>query len=304
MNINDILKERQKWFEWKNIKPIYETINQWKTYLTSQNGKWKINNIKISDTIEINVNIDEKKMQNIEKIAKSLKPWRKGPFKINDLFIDTEWRSYIKWNIIKPHLNLEGKDVLDVGCNNGYYMFRMLEMNPKSITGFDPSALFNLQFDFINYFIKSGINYKLLGVEHVPHYEKKFDTIFCLGVLYHRPDPVTMLKELKAGLKPNSEVILDTLIIEGDDEIALCPVRYQKMKNVYFIPTLKALYNWIEKAKFKEIEFLGKRYTDLTEQRKTDWIEGESLNNFLTEDLSKTVEGYPPPLRVYLKLKN
>jgi len=300
MNINEILKERQKWFEWKNIKPVYERIQKWK----KENGKLNIKNIKLDDIIKISIDESKEKLDKIEEIAKMMKPWRKGPFKINDLLIDTEWKSYIKWNILKPRLNLEGKDVLDVGCNNGYYMFRMLEQNPKSVTGFDPSALFNLQFEFIDTFIKSGINYKLLGVEHIPYYEKKFDTIFCLGVLYHRPDPITMLKELKAGLNPNSEVILDTLIIEGDDETALCPLRYQKMKNVYFIPTLKALYNWIERAKFKEVEFIGKRYTDLEEQRKTEWIEGESLNNFLNEDLSTTVEGYPPPLRVYLKLKN
>jgi len=293
MNINEILKERQKWFEWKNIKPIFKKVTEFEVPSSK---------FKISDIIEIKTN--ENLMPEIEELAKMMKPWRKGPFKINDLFIDTEWRSYIKWNIIKPHLNLENKDVLDVGCNNGYYMFRMLEMKPKSITGFDPSVLFNLQFEFINKFIKSNIEYKLLGVEHIPYYPKKFDTIFCLGVLYHRPDPVTMLKELKAGLNKNGEVILDTLIIEGEDEIALSPVRYQKMKNVYFIPTLKALYNWIEKAKFKEIEFLGQKYTTLEEQRKTDWIEGESLNSFLNEDQTKTVEGYPPPLRVYLKLKN
>ena len=300
MNISEILKERQKWFEWKNIKPVFEKIKQWK----KENSQLKIKNITLSDTIEIELDTDKEVFDQITEIAKMLKPWRKGPFKINNLFIDTEWRSFIKWNILKPHLNLENKDVLDVGCNNGYYMFRMLEHKSESITGFDPSALFNLQFEFINGFIKSDIEYKLLGVEHIPHYGKKFDTIFCLGVLYHRPDPVTMLKELKAGLKPNSEVILDTLIIEGDEEMALCPVRYQQMKNVYFIPTLKALYNWIEKAKFKEVEFIGKRYTDLEEQRKTDWIDGASLDSFLNEDLTKTVEGYPPPLRVYLKLKN
>ncbi len=296
MNINEILKERQKWFEWKNIKPIYLKLKEFK------NEKCKVENVKSDDVIEILT--DEKLTPEIKDLAKMMKPWRKGPFKINDLFIDTEWRSYIKWNIIKPHLNLKNGDVLDVGCNNGYYMFRMLEHTPKSITGFDPSALFKLQFEFINSFIKSSIEYKLLGVEHIPFYGKKFDTIFCLGVLYHRPDPVTMLKELKAGLNPGGEVILDTLIIEGDGETALCPVTYQKMKNVYFIPTLKALYNWIEKAKFKDIEFIGKRYTDLEEQRKTEWIDGASLESFLNEDLSKTAEGYPPPLRVYLKLKN
>jgi len=291
--IDKILKEREKWFEWKNIKPIKQELD---------NLKIEYSSYKIEDIIQISTSKD--KEPQIEKIAKMLKPWRKGPFKINDLFIDSEWRSFIKWNIIKPHLNLENKDVLDVGCNNGYYMFRMLEMNPKSITGFDPSALFNLQFEFINKFIKSKIEYKLLGVEHIPLYNKKFDTIFCMGVLYHRPDPITMLKELKQGLNPNSEVILDTLIIEGEEEIALSPIRYQKMKNVYFIPTLKTLYNWIEKAKFKEIEFLGKKYTKTDEQRKTEWIDGESLNNFLNKDETKTIEGHPPPLRVYLKLKN
>ncbi|GAB6045292.1 tRNA 5-methoxyuridine(34)/uridine 5-oxyacetic acid(34) synthase CmoB [Caminibacter profundus] len=292
MKIENILKERQKWFEWKNIKPIYEEVTKFQ--VTSSE-------FKIDDIIEIKT--DEKLKPEIENIAKMLKPWRKGPFKINDLFIDSEWKSYIKWDHLKPHLNLENKDILDVGCNNGYYMFRMLEMHPKSITGFDPSALFNLQFDFINKFIKSNIEYKLLGVEHIPLFDKKFDVIFCMGVLYHRRDPINMLKELKAGLNRGGEVILDTLIIEGNDDIALCPVRYAKMKNVYFIPTLKALYNWCEKAKFSDIEFIGKRYTSTYEQRKTEWIDGESLDSFLNKDQTKTIEGYDPPLRAYLKLK-
>ena len=294
MNINEILKERQKWFEWKNIKPIYIKLKEFK------NEMLKVKSVKLDDIIEIKTQENPK----ILELAKMLKPWRKGPFKINDIFIDSEWRSYIKWNSLKPHLNLENKDILDVGCNNGYYMFRMLEMNPKSITGFDPSALFNLQFEFINSFIKSEIEYKLLGVEHIPYYEKKFDVIFCMGVLYHRRDPIDMLKELKAGLKNQGEVILDTLIIEGTEEIVLSPMRYAKMKNVYFIPTLKALLNWIERAKFSSVEFIGKRYTTTNEQRKTEWIEGESLESFLNKDQTKTIEGYEPPLRVYLKLKN
>ena len=291
MDINLVLQQRKKWFEWKNIKPLYEKVNSLEI---------KESEYTLGDVIEIKT----PPKKEIEIMAKELKPWRKGPFKINDLFIDSEWKSFIKWNILKPHLNLENKEILDVGCNNGYYMFRMLEMNPKSVVGFDPSALFNLQFNFINKFIKSSIEYKLLGVEHIPYYPKKFDVIFCLGVLYHRSDPINTLKILKQGLNPNSELILDTLIIEGDEEIALSPVRYQKMKNVYFIPTLKTLYNWIEKAKFKEVEYIGKKYTTTNEQRKTNWIEGESLNDFLNEDQTKTVEGYPPPLRVYLKLKN
>jgi len=291
MNIQEILNERKKWFEWKNIKPIKEALD---------NFHPKNSTYKLSDIIEISTQTNDTEILNI---AKMLKPWRKGPFKINSVFIDSEWKSYIKWNTLIPFLDLENKDVLDVGCNNGYYMFRMLEMNPKSVTGFDPSALFNLQFEFINKFIKSEIDYKLLGVEHIPYYEKKFDVIFCMGVLYHRKDPIDMLKELKAGLNKGGEVILDTLMIEGSEEVALSPMRYAKMKNVYFIPTLKTLYNWCERAKFSDIEFIGKRYTTTNEQRKTEWIDGESLESFLNKDETKTIEGYEPPLRVYLKLK-
>jgi len=291
--LKKILNERQQWFEWKNIKPIFLKLKEFK------NEKLKVKSVKLNDIIEI----ESDKNPKIEELAKMLKPWRKGPFKINDLFIDSEWKSYIKFNSLKPHLNLKDKDILDVGGNNGYYAFRMLEFNPKSIEIFDPSALFNLQFEFINTFIKSDIKYRLLGVEHIPLYPKKFDVIFCMGVLYHRKDPIEMLKEVKSGLKENGEVILDTLILEGNEEIALSPKRYAKMKNVYFIPTLKTLYNWIERAKFKDVEFIGKRYTTTNEQRKTDWIDGESLESFLNKTQTKTIEGYEPPLRAYLKLK-
>ena len=59
MDINEILKERQKWFEWKNIKPIKKELEQ----LRIENAEWRIN-----DTIEIKSDKNPK----IEKIAKEL----------------------------------------------------------------------------------------------------------------------------------------------------------------------------------------------------------------------------------------
>jgi len=292
MQLDEIRKEKQRQFSFKNIAPLKEMINSLKEY--------KVDEIILDDIVEIKGEFDSE----VEKTARALMPWRKGPFKIGELFIDSEWQSFIKYNLLEKHFNLEGKVVADVGCNNGYYMFRMLSQNPKKVVGFDPMALFNLQFEFINHFIKSDkLKYELLGVEHIPFYEEKFDTIFCLGVLYHRSDPVNMLKQLKQGLKKGGEAIIDTFIIEGDEEIALTPKRYAKMRNVYFIPTINALKNWAEIAKFSEFELLEIKPTDLNEQRKTDWIEGESLNNFLNEDGTKTIEGYPPPIRAYVRLK-
>ncbi len=294
MQLNEIRKEKERQFTFKNIAPLKEMLDNL--------PKFKVDNIKFNNAIEIDGEFDE---ELIYQTARNLMPWRKGPFRIGKTFIDSEWQSFIKYNLLEKHINLENKIVADVGCNNGYYMFRMLSQNPKKVVGFDPMALFKLQFDFINHFVDSEkLHYELLGVEHLPLYEHKFDTIFCLGVLYHRSDPVTMLKQLKASLNQGGEAIIDTFIIESNEEIALCPNRYAKMRNVYFIPSIPTLKNWAEIAKFKEFEVLEIKPTDLNEQRKTDWIEGESLNNFLNEDGSKTIEGYPPPIRAYVRLKN
>ena len=303
MNLEEIRKERQKWFNWKNIKPIYEALKKLKA--TSP----KVTDYKLTDTIEIELDksYESKYADSIEEIAKLMLPWRKGPFKIGSLFIDTEWQSFIKYNLLEPYFNLKDKVVADVGCNNGYYMFRMLSHKPKRLVGFDPSALFYMQFAFINSFINSEIKYELLGIEHIEHYEYKFDTIFCLGVLYHRSDPIGSLKSLHRSLNSGGELILDTFMIDGSEDICLTPKeRYSKIPNIYFIPTVNALKNWCYRAGFKEVEVLAIKKTKLNEQRKTDWINSQSLNDFLDpKNPDLTVEGYPAPKRVYIKaIKN
>jgi tRNA (mo5U34)-methyltransferase len=289
LSLDEIREEREKWFSWKNIVPLREIIDS----IEPQSCNWKSEDglIKI-----------DSEWTDIEKL-KTFMPWRKGPFQIGDVLINSEWKSDIKYELLEQHIEIEGKKVADVGCNNGYYMFRMAEKNPEKIVGFDPSPLFKSQFQLINRFIGTEIEYEMLGVEHFPLYEHKFDTVLCLGVLYHRSDPVATLKQLKAGLNRDGTLILDTFIIDGDDHSCLFPEdRYAKMRNIYFIPTLPTLKNWCSRAGFKNIEVIATSYTTSEEQRKTEWIEGESLSSFLSSDGRETVEGYPPPQRAYLKL--
>jgi len=298
MDLNLIRQERLSWLDWKDIKPMREAL--------STLPKLSEVNYTLSDTLSINaLHVSHEEADKIKNCALSLMPWRKGPFDVCDTFIDTEWQSFIKYNLLEPYFNLEGKIVGDIGCNNGYYLFRMLSQKPKKLVGFDPSALYKTQFDFINHFIQSDIVYELLGVEHLPFYEHKFDILFCLGVLYHRSDPIATLKALYNGLSPDGELILDTFMIDGDEPFSLCPAKtYSKIPNVYFVPTINALKNWLERAKFKDIEILEIKKTDASEQRKTKWIQGESLENFLdTENENLTIEGYPAPKRVYIKAK-
>ncbi len=294
-NINSIRQERLKWLNFKDIAPLWEEINKLPDYET----KYDLDDVVTITTQELG----KYQQESINKLALAMKPWRKGPFKINSLFIDTEWQSFIKYNLLEPYFDLEGKVVGDIGCNNGYYLFRMLKHKPKKLVGFDPSALFYTQFSFINHFIKSDIVYELLGVEHLGMYEHKFDVLFCLGVLYHRSDPIATLKSLYKGLENGGELFLDTFMIDGEEDVALTPFeRYSKIPNIYFIPTVNALKNWCHRAGFESVEVLTIKTTDQTEQRKTDWIDSQSLEDFLDpNNTNLTVEGYPAPKRVYIK---
>ena len=296
MDLAQLREERQKWLTWKNIVPYQEAIKKLPLYDDVR--------ITLSDRVQIDIpNLSKEEALQIKETALLMKPWRKGPFGINELFIDSEWQSQIKYNLLEPHFTLKDKIVGDIGCNNGYYLFRMLTHKPKKLVGFDPSAIYYSQFQFIDHFIHSDIVYELLGVEHVAFYEHKFDVLFCLGVLYHRSDPVAMLKSLFKGLNKGGELILDTFMIEGEEEISLTPKeRYSKIPNIYFIPTIPALMNWCHRAGFKEVEVLETMVTEPHEQRKTEWIETQSLEDFLDpNDTTKTVEGYPAPKRVYIK---
>lgn len=295
-------KEGLKLLSSKTISPLVESIAELPLRFPDIKCSYEC---KEGVKITFHSGVSSKALEFFTHLAQKLKPWRKGPFCLGDLFIDSEWKSFIKWNLISPYVNIEGKDVADVGCNNGYYMFEMAKLKPSSLTGFDPSGLYKCQFDFINFFLDQNISYELLGIEHLKIYDKKFDVIFCLGVLYHRSDPIVALKSLYGGLKKNGELILDTLIIDSDEELALCPkTSYAKMPNVYFIPSIKALQSWSFRAGFGDVELLAIKDTTTLEQRKTEWIDGMSLDSFLDpEDFSKTAEGYPAPKRAYFRLK-
>lgn len=260
--------------------------------------------LKFDDVVEISANLTPAECEETLQTALNLRSWRKGPFKIDDIFIDSEWRSFVKFNLLAPHMDLADKVVGDIGCNNGYYLFRMLPKRPKKLIGFDPGVMSFLQFKFIDAFVRSAIEYELLGVEHLPHYGVKFDVLFCLGVLYHRSDPVRTLKELKGALNAGGELFLDTMYLDMEGDFALSPKNtYSKIPNIYFVPTISALLNWCERANFKDAQILAAKPTDAHEQRKTEWILGQSLGDFLDPaDPTRTVEGYPAPKRVYIKL--
>ena len=237
------------------------------------------------------------------KIAEFLKPWRKGPFSFGDLLIDSEWQSQLKWNRFQHVLNLTNKTVLDVGCGNGYYLYRALEQQARFVLGVDPHCLYWYQYLFVSQLLQQDrVGFLPLGWQDCDALKPVFDYVLCLGVLYHQRDPLALLSSLKRVLADDGRVVIETLVLDGHEERYLQPVdRYACMKNVFFIPTIPLLKTWLNNIGFRCIEVIDQSYTTPIEQRSTRWSSDHSLINFLDPlDQSKTLEGYPAPLRVVL----
>jgi tRNA (mo5U34)-methyltransferase len=228
-------------------------------------------------------------------------PWRKGPFNLFGILIDSEWQSWMKWERLIPQIsNLKGRKILDIGSSNGYYLFKMAGCNPLMVLGVEPQSTFYFQYLTLQKFLKQK-NVFCLPVPHdqLPKMDNYFDTVFCMGVLYHRKSPVQMLKDICDSMRSGGELILENLVIDSRQDICLFPKdRYAKMRNVFFIPDLLVMESWLLRAGFKNIRCVDITRTSFEEQRKTRWIQTESLKDFLDpNDPDKTVEGYPAPVR-------
>ena len=243
-------------------------------------------------------------MDALHSALMGLHPWRKGPFELCGLHLDTEWRSDWKWDRLADAIApLTGRRVLDVGCGNGYHCWRMLGAGATEVIGVDPTPLFILQFKAVQHYLQQpAIHVLPMTLEAMPEHLHVFDTVFSMGVLYHRRDPMAHLASLKHKLAPGGQLVLETLVIEGDDDALLEPNgRYARMGNVWQLPSPGLASSWLKLAGFNEVEIVDVGVTSVEEQRRTPWMTFHSLEEFLDpEDPTLTIEGFPAPRRAIL----
>lgn len=300
----ELKKERNTWIERDSAKE-YKAIKEAMVPEYNQ----LVDYSKSAVTVGNKDDLTDEQYQNVERLTKELIPWRKGPFNFYGQEIDSEWRSDLKWDRLKEHVdNLEDKRVLDIGCNNGYFMFKMAEQRPELVLGIDP-VLHNIcQFDLIqNYAQNPALHFELFGVEHLNYFKELFDVVFSMGIIYHHRHPLEQLIEIRDSLVPGGQMILETIGIPGSDSVALFPEdRYAKMRNVFFVPTLSCLVNWAKKAKFIDVEVISATPLTNEEQRLTDWCPPpfQSLDDFIDpNDPTKTIEGHAAPMRFCIKAR-
>lgn len=255
-------------------------------------------------SIDVSNSLDRKQLL---AVLETLKPWRKGPFQFGDIRLEAEWRSNWKWDRVERVMpNLKGKRVCDVGANNGYYLFRMLDHDPEFAVGVDPTGLYVAQFQLLRALAgRPPIELEPVGVEELDLLVDTFDVIFLMGILYHQSDPLNALRICSRSLRKGGRIVLETIVVPGEKPIAwFAESKYAGARGFYFLPTETCLEQWIIRSNLKVETKTEPVATTPEEQRSTDFRDGESLAAGLdAEDPTLTVEGYPAPQRVVWVLK-
>jgi tRNA (mo5U34)-methyltransferase len=239
-----------------------------------------------------------------EKLLKFI-PWRKGPFELFGIDIETEWQSNLKWDrLVKEISSLESRRVLDVGSGNGYSGFRMLEEGAEMVLGIDPHIAYVAQFWLLKHFVAESPIFVLpLTLEQVPPSLNYFDTVFSMGVIYHRRSPIDHILELKSCLRPGGELVIESICVDGEAGYSLTPEKkYARMGNVWFVPSIPTLVQWLSRCGMEQISVIDESTTTVDEQRKTEWMPFDSLEDALdVNNPQLTIEGLPAPKRVVVK---
>ena len=295
-NLEHLLEHKQhgNWHDWtQGIQKIVPITAQFKNLSTMSIGKKE----EITDV----------EYQDLYHFLETLIPWRKGPFHLFDIEIETEWRSDWKWDRIKDHIDLSNKTVLDVGCGSGYHCWRMLDEGAKWILGIDPTQVYYFQFLLIKKMLGNALPVYFLpiGIEHIPKHTQAFDVVFSMGVLYHRKSPIEHLETLRSQLPKGGTLVLETLVVDGPLYHVLLPKdRYAQMRNVWFLPSPSTLQQWLERVGFTDVTLVDINQTTVEEQKTTHWMPYQSLTDFLKPSNSDlTIEGYPAPKRAFFTAK-
>ncbi|MEW5745973.1 MAG: TIGR04290 family methyltransferase [Nitrospirota bacterium] len=144
--------------------------------------------------------------------------------------------------------DLQGKSVLDIGCNAGFYAIEMKRRGAGQVVGIDSDADYLAQARFAAAVHGMEIEFQQLSVYEVARLGRSFDIVLFMGVLYHLRHPLFALDLL------HRHVVRDLLIFQsmlrGSDEVAAIEDDYSFSERCIF-----------EDPSFPRMHFIERKYS-------------------------------------------
>lgn len=157
----------------------------------------------------------------------------------------------IKWQNFKHAIpeDLQGKSVLDVGCNAGFYSIEMKKRGAGRVVGIDSDDIYLNQGRFAAEVCGfPDIEFRNISVYDVGQLGQQFDIVIFMGVLYHLRHPLLALDILHGMVK---ETLVFQSMQRGSKDLMQLADDYAFWETSIF-----------ENDAFPKMYFIEKRYSN------------------------------------------
>lgn len=112
---------------------------------------------------------------------------------------------------LKSFVNIEGKNVLDVGCGGGILAESMAQSGANT-TGIDLSEKALKVADLHALEVGATVHYRSIAVEALAEEQaEQYDVVTCMEMLEHVPDPASVVRACAKLCKPGGTLFFSTL---------------------------------------------------------------------------------------------
>ena len=146
--------------------------------------------------------------------------------------------------------DFQGKSVLDVGCNEGYFSFEAVAGGASRVLGIDRNSeiIVRAKDRKVRQGIADQLDFVCQGWDTLPN--EKFDIIIFLSALHYADDQLALIRRLVDHLSPNGVLILECGIVSEETNDF---VEIQRAIDVVHFPTMGRIKDWLAPYAWKLI---------------------------------------------------
>ena len=186
--------------------------------------------------------------------------------------------------------DLEGRSVLDIGCNAGFYSIEMKKRGAGRVLGIDSDERYldqaRLASETLGF---SDIEYRNLSVYDVGALGEKFDLVIFMGVLYHLRHPLLALDLVREHVA--GEMMLFQTMQQGTEAVLQVPEDHPFHK-----PGTTQPPDYFDNPAYPRMHFIEREFAhDWTNW----WAPNAACSHAMLRAAGFTVEEQPEP-EVYL----